>query len=246
MIFDEEFAVEFLEKLSPISLILGGSRSNNTHKINSDYDYFAIFDSYDIYMLIDDVVSKVEKFENVKLAVYYIYLKNFGYLIKVYGYDYNIDLFINTTHRISEFAFMSNNIILFDKDDFIKKRYNENTISTEFYLAPTQFEVNHIRNIKLISVCEEKMDKSLQGNDFWLSFKYLSQYLSLLIELIRYNMLIYSNTIYKVEKEFSKLDYTYNGRDLSSYMSINEGIQSINDSYESLKKIVKYEINKHL
>lgn len=166
--------IEYLKETKEvISILLGGSRSKNTFKPDSDFDVFIIVDPTQFDVFAEIISLKLEN--DIPDLVFFgkdKYLEDWGYMYCGIDYDGNFyDLAFIPLTRLKEMSLRTNNLVLFDRSGTIVSHI-KNTTDVDYkcvlYLGKKlpevirSFYINYVRYIK-----------NYKKDDYWMAFRFL-------------------------------------------------------------------------
>jgi predicted nucleotidyltransferase len=170
-----DILIDYLEKApSVISMILGGSRSRNNAKPDSDYDLFIVVNSNQFEEISNTISYELEK--NISEFIFIgkdKYLEDWGYMycgIDNKGVFY--DLALIPLSRINEMCLRTHNIILFDKSGLIAPKIESSkdiNYQSEEYLENKLPEV-----IRMVYINYVRYIRNYKKKDYWMSFRFLN------------------------------------------------------------------------
>lgn len=188
------------------AIALGGSRSKNNYKIDSDYDIFCLVDDKDFSAFKDNFTEKLLSYSNIYLAAYVLYLENWGYLFKAMSKKHVcFDISILPCKRIDEMGVRSSNIVLYDPYGLYAekiKKSNDNSFLTK------HIEDNNQNNYSALFYFEWlRFEKSYKDNNYWLALKSVERMKKYYIHMSRIKNHDYSNNSHCPENNFYEKDY---------------------------------------
>ena len=206
-----------------VSIALGGSRSLNTHKNNSDYDLFCLVSVDNFEKFKEEFADKISKLPYVIISVYAFYLEYWGYLYKIKTVSgTQFDVSILPVERKSEMTIRKSNKTIYDPYKIFEiektkaKDENWSTFTIESKRNKDYFGLFHFEWMRFNNACIAK--------DYWLALKSLERMKKYYLHLFRLKNNNYANTPHCPEKNFSTINET-----LNQYYIID-------GTFESLKK----------
>lgn len=170
-----DILIQFLKNSKAvIGIALGGSRSRNNAKPDSDYDVFIVVDSNQFEIFSDIVSEEIEKcIPEIIFMGKDKYLEDWGYMycgIDDEGIFY--DLAIIPLSRVNEMCMRTHNTILFDRKGLIEqeiKNARDINYQSAEYLERRKPEV-----IRMIYINYVRYIKNFKKKDYWMAFRFLN------------------------------------------------------------------------
>ena len=184
-----------------LSCALGGSRSRLQHSEKSDHDVFCIIsdDGFDAFF--SECPFILESLDEIKIAVYYYYYENWGYIFRVLGSNLEcFDIFIIPKARVNEMAIRSTNKIVFDSEKIYEQLVEQ--ANDKVYDPNTILEQRKNDYLKLFACEYVHFCKAVDTDDYWYIIYYL--------ERLKFHYMLYVRAFLKIpsrslpEKKFAE------------------------------------------